>query len=215
MSVAQSRFVAFWASYETRARIWYRLFVGSAILLGLSLVTTIRALNHPREVIRIGCDGIPAVVSLTDAYSEPNDTEIQAFSRRFAEVYARADSFSVANDFAFCQRYMQPKLREAFKREARGDAGHPGVIAVIESLKRRTQIDPRTLKVDIDKRSYPWVVRVEGVRQLVGLGQDAGQAFSLEMELVRANRSEILEGLLVWSIRSRNDPVTGGLTKGE
>lgn len=211
MSVAQSRFHAFWASYETRARIWFRLFLGSSLLLALSLVTTIRAWNRPREVIRIGCDGLPAVVRLEETYADANDVEIEAFARRFVELYARGDSFSIANDFAACQRYMRPELREAFKRQARGTPERAGAILLIEALKRRTQIDPRAMKVTIDKKPWPWIVSVEGVRQIVGEGPEANQAFAVELELVRADRREILEGLLVYGIRSKGAPLTGGI----
>jgi hypothetical protein len=211
MTVAASRFHAFWATYETRARIWFRLFLGTAILLALSLVTTIRAWNRPREVIRIGCDGLPALVRLEETYSEPHDIEIEAFARRFVELYARGDSYSIANDFAACQRYMRPELREAFRRQARGTPERAGAIALIEALKRRTQIDPRAMTVAIDKKPWPWLVRVEGVRQIVGEGAESNQAFAVELEIVRADRREILEGLLVYGIRSRGAPLTDGI----
>jgi len=58
MSASESRFVAIWASHEARARLWFRLFLLTAASLILSLVTTIRVWNRPREVIRIGCDRV-------------------------------------------------------------------------------------------------------------------------------------------------------------
>src|SRR5713226_4031736 len=81
MSASESRFVAIWASHEARARLWLRLLVLTAAGLVLSLVTTIRVWNRPREVVRIGCDGIPQLVTLDSAaYSEPNEREIRAFA---------------------------------------------------------------------------------------------------------------------------------------
>ena len=67
MRAASSRFIAVWASHEARARIWFRLFVVTLACLVLSLFTTIRVWTRPREVIRIGCDGIPQVVTLDNA----------------------------------------------------------------------------------------------------------------------------------------------------
>ena len=130
-------------------------------------------------------------------------------------LYARADSWSAANDAAECARYMRPELRVKYQQEMRGMRNRPGLIPIIERLKRRTQIDPMALKVEVDKKSYPWAVKIQGTRQIVGQGQDSG--FSMDMELVRADRSEILEGLLVWDIRSFGDPVPHGITslKGE
>jgi hypothetical protein len=82
----------------------------------------------------------------------------------------------------------------------------PGVIAVIEKLQRRTQIDPATLDIQVEKRPYPWKVKVKGVRQVVG-DSGPGEGFELELDLVRASREEQLEGLLVWSIRAKGDPI--------
>ena len=84
MSASESRFVAIWASHEARARLWFRLFLLTVAGLGLSLITTIRVWTRPREVIRIGCDGIPQVVTLDSAaYSEPNEREIRGFATEF------------------------------------------------------------------------------------------------------------------------------------
>jgi hypothetical protein len=207
MTASDSRFVAIWASHEARARLWLRLFVLTAAGLVLSLVTTIRVWNRPREVIRIGCDGIPQVVTLDSAaYSEPNEREIRAFATEFAVFYARSDSFSILNDLVWCANRMAPELRERFKRSVRGTAATPGVITVIEKLKRRTQIDPATLEIQADKRPYPWKVSVKGVRQVVG-DPGPGESFELDLELVRASREEHLEGLLVWAIRAKGDPI--------
>ena len=168
MTASESRFVAIWASHEARARLWLRLFVLTAAGLVLSLVTTLRVWNRPREVIRIGCDGIPQVVTLDSAaYSEPNEREIRAFATEFAVFYARSDSYSILNDLVWCANRMAPELREGFKRAVRATATTPGIVTVIEKLKRRTQIDPATLDIQADKRPYPWKVKVKGLRPAV------------------------------------------------
>src|SRR5262250_2328412 len=208
MTAANSRFMAIWASHEARARVWFRLFVLGALALGLSLVTTIRLWTRPREVIRIGCDGIPQVVTLDNAaYSEPNEREIRAFATEFAVFYARSDSFSILNDMVWCASRMAPELRETFKRTVRGTPEMPGVIPVIEKLQRRTQIDPAALEIEVDKRPYPWKVTVKGSRQVVGEDPASAEKFEIDLELVRAPRDERLEGLLVWALRAKGDPI--------
>jgi hypothetical protein len=158
-------------------------------------------------VIRIGCDGIPQVVRLDNvAYSEPNEREIRAFATQFAVFYARSDSYSILNDLVWCANRMAPELRERFKRSVRGTPQTPGLVQVIETLHRRTQIDPATLDIQVDKGPYPWKVQVKGVRQVVG-DQGPGETFELGLELVRASREEQLEGLLVWAIRAKGDPI--------
>ena len=208
MSASQSRFVAIWASHEARARLWLRLFLLTAGGLVLSLVTTIRVWTRPREVVRIGCDGIPQVVALDNAaYSEPNEREIRAFATEFAVFYARSDSFSILNDMVWCANRMAPDLRERFKRSVRGASGTTqGIVTVIEKLQRRTQIDPATLEISVDKRPYPWKVNVKGLRQVVG-DKASGEGFELDMDLVRTSRDEHLEGLLVWALRAKGDPL--------
>lgn len=207
MSASDSRFVAIWASHEARARLWFRLFLLASAGMALSLVTTIRVWSRPREVIRIGCDGIPQVVRLDNtAYSEPNEREIRAFATQFAVFYARSDSYSILNDLVWCANRMAPELRERFKRAVRGAPEAPGVITVIEKLKRRTQIDPAALEIHVDKGPYPWKVQVKGMRQVVG-EEGPGETFELEMSLVRASREEQLEGLLVWGIRAKGEPI--------
>jgi hypothetical protein len=62
------------------------------------------------------------------------------------------------------------------------------------------------LEIEVDKKSYPWHAKVKGVRQVVG-ETATGETFELDMELVRASRDEHLEGLLVWGIRAKGDPV--------
>ena len=207
MSASASRFIAIWASHEARARVWFHLFLFAAAGLGVSLVTTVRVWNRPREVVRIGCDGIPQVVRLDNAaYSEPNEREIRAFATEFAVFYARSDSYSVLNDLVWCANHMAPELRERFKRSVRGTPQSPGLITVIEKLHRRTQIDPATLDIHVDKGPYPWKVQVKGVRQVVG-DSGPGESFELALDLVRASRDEQLEGLLVWAIRAKGDPI--------
>jgi len=129
-----------------------------------------------------------------------------AFATAFAVFYARSDSYSILNDLVWCANRMAPELRERFKRIVRGTSEGPGVIKVIEKLQRRTQIDPATLDIQVDKRPYPWKVKVKGTRQIVG-ESGPGESFELELDLVRASREENLEGLLVWSIRAKGDPI--------
>jgi hypothetical protein len=211
MSASESRFVAIWASHEARARLWFRLFVATAAALALSLVTTLRVWTRPREVVRIGCDGIPQVVTLDNvAYSEPNEREIRAFATEFSVFYARSDSYSILNDLVWCANRMAPELRERFKRSVRGTPETPSLISVIEKLQRRTQVDPTTLDLQVDKRPYPWKVNVKGVRQIVG-DKAPGETFELELSLVRASRDEHLEGLLVWAIHAKGEPIDTAL----
>ena len=106
----------------------------------------------------------------------------------------------------FIEQYYKRPLRERFKRIVRGTSEGPGVVKVIEKLRRRTQIDPATLDIQVDKRPYPWKVKVKGTRQIVG-ESGPGESFELELDLVRASREENLEGLLVWSIRAKGDPI--------
>lgn len=202
MSAQSSRFIDFWRAADRRGQLWFWVGMVSSTALVLSLITTIRLLNKPREVIRISCDGIPTLVSINErVYTEPNEIEIRAFVSRFAVLFARADSYSVVNDYVEVARMMAPKLRERFVAEARGGKdGRAGAIAVIEGLERRCQIALDTLELEIDKRSYPWVVQVRGHRQVVG--EKDTQPFQLTVELVRASREEILEGLLVDGIKS-------------
>src|SRR5271169_4260376 len=207
MSADQSLFVAYWQASERRAALWFWCFAGSAALLGLSLATTFKVMSRPREVIRIGCDGVPQLFTPTPQYSEPNDPEIRAFATNFVTALARADSYSIVNDYVFVAQKMAPKLREEFKREARGHDGRAGAIQIIESLHRRTQIDPSALEVTIDKKEYPWQVQVKGVRQVVGDKSTPTQPFSVELALVRASREEVLEGMLVWAIHSSGSAV--------
>lgn len=213
-SARNSRFVVFWASAERRAQICFWTAAIQTVLLALALSSLIRIMGRPREVVRIGCDGIPQLVQINEAvYSEPAEQEIRAFAGTFATFYARADSYSVVNDLAYCMRRMTPELRDRFKALARGSRERPGLVAVIESLKRRTQIDPGSLEVKVDKRSYPWRAVVKGSRQVVGQPTEAGQGFELELELVRTSRDELIEGLLVWGVRAKGDALDVGLLR--
>ena len=108
---------------------------------------------------------------------------------------------------------MTPELRERFKALARGSRERPGLVGVIESLKRRTQIDPGSLEVKVDKRSYPWRAVVKGGRQVVGQPPESAQAFELELELVRTSPDELIEGLLVWGVRAKGDALDVGLLR--
>lgn len=214
VGATKSRFVAFWASAEQRARIWFRIAATQTALLALTLAFLGHLLARPREVVRIGCDGIPQVVQINDAvYSEPAEQEIRAFAATFSTFYARSDSYSVVNDLVFCMRRMTPELRERFKTIARGSRERPGIAAVVESLKRRTQVDAASLDVTVDKRTYPWRAVVKGSRQVVGEPPEAAQTFELELELVRTSRDELIEGLLVWGIRAKGDALDVGLSR--
>jgi len=208
MSAESSRFIAFWKAADNRAQLWSWGFVGASAALFLSLLCLAKAMNRPREVIRIGCDGVPQLFTPTAQYSEPNEPEIRAFVSNFVVAIARADSFSVINDYVDAARRMAPNLRQAFMREARGHDGRVGTIRVIQELKRRTQVDPSSLELEISKRDYPWRVHVKGTRQIVvGEGKEESQPFSLDVELVRAPREEVIEGMLVWTLRSAGDAV--------
>jgi hypothetical protein len=214
MTTTNARFIAFWATAEKRARIWFWAATVQSALLALSALNLGWLLLRPREVIRIGCDGIPQLVQLNDAvYSEPVEQEIRAFAATFTTFYARSDSYSVVNDLAYCMRRMTPELRERFKALARGSRERPGLVVVIESLKRRTQVDPGSLEIKVDKRGYPWRAVVKGTRQVVGQPAEASQAFELELELVRTSRDDLIEGLLVWAIHAKGDALDVGLLR--
>ena len=201
MSAQDSRFIAVWASAEHRARVWFWLCLASAGLSGLSLVATIRAHSRPREVIRIGCDGIPEVVRIEEpAYSDPSEREIRAFAAEFAEKVMRRDSYSVRQDFLWAARRMAPELQARFKEEARGTTTKRGAVEAIEALAQRTQVEPSALEIKISKETYPLRAEVKGVRKIVGREAGTPQPFELRLELVRASRNELVEGLLVWQL---------------
>src|SRR5262245_66303165 len=90
MGASDNRFIAFWATHERRARVYARLLAVTLVLLFLSLLNTYRAWSRPREVVRIGCDGIPSLVRINDeVYSEPDVGEICAFVEGFAVFFIR------------------------------------------------------------------------------------------------------------------------------
>lgn len=191
---------AIWDRHAHRAALWRGLCLGSSVLTALALLLCLRLLTRPREVIRIGCDGIPQLVRLdTEQYTEPNEREMQAFVRLWTVAYARNDSFSAVNDAVHAARYMVPELRDVYRRRMRGSAQQPGLLAALEAVQRRTEIDPNALQVEIDRQQYPWVARARGERRIVG--QAEAQAFALEVRLVRAPREQVLEGLLVQEVR--------------
>ena len=209
MAASDNRFIAFWATHERRARVYGRLLVVTLVLLFLALLNTYRAWNRPREVVRIGCDGIPSLVRINDeVYSEPDEREIRAFVAEFAVFFMRGDSYSAVNDAVWAGRRMAPELREAFRRVAKGGRDRLGSVAILESLKRRTQIDASALEIEVDKRTYPWRARVKGTRQIMGESGE-GQSFELGLELVRASRNDLIEGLLVWSVQPKGDSLEG------
>jgi hypothetical protein len=81
---------AIWDRHASRAALWRALCLGSWALTALALVLCLRLLNRPREVIRIGCDGIPQLVRLdTEQYTEPNEREMQAFVRGARSEFGR------------------------------------------------------------------------------------------------------------------------------
>lgn len=192
---------AIWERHASRAALWRALCLVSGALTALALVLCLRLLDRPREVIRIGCDGIPQLVRLdNEQYSEPNEREMQAFVRLWTVAYARNDSFSAVNDAVHAGRYMVPELREVYRRRMRGTPEKPGLLAQLEALQRRTEIDPNALDVQVERQVYPWLVRVRGERRVVGAQSDR-QPFALEVKLVRAPREQVLEGLLVQEVR--------------
>jgi hypothetical protein len=90
-----------------------------------------------------------------------------------------------------------------------GTAEQPGLLAQLEAIQRRTEIDPNALDVQIDRQMYPWVARVKGERRVVGAQTDV-QPFALEVKLVRAPREQVLEGLLVQEVRDLDGVTSGG-----
>lgn len=194
-----NQLTAVWKRHAQQAATWRALCVGQGVVTALGLGLCSHVLQRPREVVRIGCDGIPQLVRLdTAAYVEPNENEVQAFARRWSVAYARADSFSIVNDAVQAARGMVPELRDAYRVRMRGSSGQPGLVTQVEALKRRTEIDPNALQVDVNMRVYPWAVEVRGVRHVVG--RDDAQPFGLSLRLVRAPREDVLEGMLVQAV---------------
>lgn len=201
-----NRAVAFWVGQERRARLYGWI---AACMTGINVVAQVnlyRQAHREREVVRIGCDGIPQLVRVNDeVYAEPDEREIRAFAAEFTVFFMRGDSFSAVNDAAWCARRMTPELAEAYKTAMRGSRERPGAISVLESLKRRTQIDAGALQIAIDKKSYPWRVNVKGARQIVGTADAVSQPFEIDLELLRASRNEVIQGLIVAGVRPRGE----------
>jgi hypothetical protein len=195
-----NKLTAVWKGHMHQAATWRALCLGQGVIAVLSLGVIYVLLHRPRDVIRIGCDGVPQLVRLdAEQYGEPDEREIQAFVRRWSVGYARADSFSALHDAVDTGRYMVPELRDAYRLRMRGTTGRPGLVAQIEALKRRTEIEPNDLDVRVNTRVYPWAVEVRGVRKVVG--RDDAQPFGLSIRLVRAPREQVLEGMLVQEVR--------------
>lgn len=202
-----NRAMAIWASAERRARAYGFMLLVSLAVTGLALLNTYKAWHREREVVRVGCDGIPQLVRVNDeVYAEADERELRAFVAEFSVFFMRYDSHSILNDAAWCAARMTPELAEAFKATMRGGRDRPGVIPLIEGLKRRTQVDPTKLEIAIDKGRYPWTASVKGERQIVG--QDEPEKFSVDLELLRASRNEIIAGVVVAGVRP-SDPGLG------
>ncbi len=204
-----NRAIAFWQSHERRARLYGFAALAMAGMNVLAQVNLYRQAHKEREVVRIDCDGIPQLVRLNDeVYAEPDEREIRAFTAEFTVFFMRGDSFSALNDAAWCARRMTPELAEAYKAAMRGTRDKPGAIAILEGLKRRTQIDPASLEITVDKKSYPWRANVNGARQIVGSPDAASQPFELDLELFRASRNDVIEGLVVAAVQPRGEATT-------
>jgi len=202
--VRGNRFVSLWHHAEQSARACWIACCLEAGLAVLSLTVAIKLINRPREVVRVGCDGIPALLKIDEPRnSEPDEREIRAFATAFATFYVRRDSYSIVNDFAWCAARMAPELRDKFKAFARGQPGQPSLISKIERLQQRTEVDSSSLEISVDQRVYPWRATVRGVVHVISAAPTAEQRFELELELVRTSREELIEGLLVWPLKTR------------
>jgi hypothetical protein len=69
------------------------------------------------------------------------------------------------------------------------------------------------LEISVDKRPYPWRVGVRGARQIVGQGADSNEKFEMDLELVRASRNQVVEGLLVYGMVTKGDPLAVGRSR--
>ena len=158
------------------------------------------ALETPREVIRIGCDGSPGVTSQcryprpTSARSAPSPLS----SRSLCRVSRTRSSRLVCAPIAWRPIFASDSRNRFVKQRRWSHQGHRSGSG--------GRIDHGSLEIQVDKRSYPWKVQVKGVRQIVG-ETGSGETFELALELVRASREEHLEGLLVWGIRAKGDPI--------
>jgi hypothetical protein len=126
--VADNLFTALWKRHAQHAATWRALCLGQAVITVLALVLAFTLLHRPREVVRIGCDGIPQLVRLdVQQYAEPNEREIQAFVRTWAVAYARAARAGARGDAG-------PERARSRARPARGGDGSAAM----------SESDPRT-----------------------------------------------------------------------
>ena len=130
--------------------------------------------NDPRvepaqEVIRIGCDGIPQVVTLDSAaYSEPNEREIRAFATESSPSSTpgatRSPSSTTWSGAPTGWRRSCASASSAASAGRPRPRDHPGDR---EARSGGPRSIPATLEIQVDKRPYPWKVKVKGVRQVV------------------------------------------------
>lgn len=205
---APNRFFEAWGLADRRARLaWCAAGVQSVLALTCLALLHAEKAKEPM-VYRVACDGIPTPVALTEAYFEPSENELRAFGTNFAIHFMRGDSFSVRQDLLWCLEYMEATLADRFKRELKGSSYEPGAIGVVESLSRRTEIPRESLEVTVDKRPWPWVIKVKGVRKVLR-EEGEGRSWQLELQVVRTSRRVLPEGLLVVEIRTNGAPVVG------
>jgi hypothetical protein len=64
----------------------------------------------------------------------------------------------------------------------------------------------------VNKKNYPWKAHIVGVRQIVSDGADAQQEkFELDIDLFRASRNSVIEGLVVGGIHAYGEAVTAAV----
>ncbi len=196
MRAAPNRFFEAWAKAERRALVAWAVAAMQTVLACAALGLLYLERRKEPMVVRVSADGIPQTVALTEAYFEPNEAELRAFGANFATLFMRGDSYSLRQDWLWCAEHMLEELAERFKAEARGTATQPGALAVVEALGRRTEIPRDSLEIAVDKRPWPWRITVSGVRKV--LGEDGeGRRWRLDLDVVRASRRVLPEGLIV------------------
>ena len=212
MSVGDNRFIAIWASHEARERLWRRLCITSALLLGMSLLGNLVLVRRPLAVVRVDPSGVPELIQLRyddPSQTDPSEREIRAFAASFAVFLMRGDSFSVRHDWAYVSGSMSPRLYRAFQAQAIGTPQTPGAVALIEGLRQRTDVPVESLEIEVDKKPYPWRARVKGKRVIVGTDTPVEQPFEVELELLRTQRRpESLEGLVVWDLHTKGEALS-------
>jgi hypothetical protein len=159
-------------------------------------------------VIRIAQDGMPQAVTLTENYTEPNETDLRWFGIDFARRFMLGDSYSVRQDYMYCAERMVAERAGQFLQEAKGTAERAGAAAVIESLKRRTHIPLESMEVSVDKRPWPWRIEIKGERRVVGDENNVMQ-WKLQLKVVKASRRLLPSGLLVYDVEADGRPVIG------